>query len=86
MYAESQASSLVIGGVQAGFNYRLASGILFGVEVDLSFPNYLPTNHVVSGFATARSNAEERWDYFGTARGRGRLKVLSAPSGAIRSS
>ncbi|WP_291851243.1 carbohydrate porin [Bradyrhizobium sp.] len=60
----------VIGGVQAGYNHRLSSGVLFGVEADLSFPNYLPTNHVVSGFATARSTAEERWDYVGTARGR----------------
>jgi high affinity Mn2+ porin len=71
--ALSTANSVVsgvIGGVQAGYNYRVASGLLFGVEADLSFPNYLPTNHVVAGFATARSTAEERWDYVGTARGR----------------
>ena len=60
----------LIGGVQAGYNHYLASGLLLGIEADLSFPNYLPTNHVVSGIATARSNAEERWDYVGTARGR----------------
>jgi high affinity Mn2+ porin len=30
----------------------------------------LPSNHVVSKFVTARSDAEERWDYVGTVRGR----------------
>ena len=50
--------------------YRLASGLLFGVEADLTFPNYLPSNHVVAKFATARSDLEERWDYVGTVRGR----------------
>jgi high affinity Mn2+ porin len=66
----SNVVSGLVGGVQAGYNYRLPSGLLLGVEADFSFPNYLPTNHVVSGIATARSNAEERWDYVGTARGR----------------
>jgi high affinity Mn2+ porin len=60
----------VIGGVQAGYNYRLSSGLLFGVEADLTFPNYLPTNHVVAKFVTPGSDLEERWDYFGTVRGR----------------
>ena len=31
----------VIGGVQAGYNVRLPSGLLLGVEADLTFPNYL---------------------------------------------
>jgi high affinity Mn2+ porin len=66
----SSVVSGLIGGVQAGYNYRLSSGLLFGVEADLTFPNYLPTNHVVAKFATARSDLEERWDYFGTVRGR----------------
>ena len=66
----SSVVSGLIGGVQAGYNYRLSSGLLFGVEADLTFPNYLPSNHVVAKFATARSDLEERWDYFGTVRGR----------------
>lgn len=60
----------MIGGVQAGYNYQLRSGILLGVETDISFPNYLTSNSVVSLLATPRSVAAEQWDYVGTARGR----------------
>jgi high affinity Mn2+ porin len=64
------AFSGLIGGVQAGYNYLTSSGLLLGVEADISFPNYLPSNHVVSSITTARSTLEERWDYVATARGR----------------
>jgi high affinity Mn2+ porin len=60
----------MLGGVQAGYNYRLNSGLVLGVEGDISFPNYLPSNHVVSTVTTALSNSEERWDYVATLRGR----------------
>src|SRR3954447_6217294 len=60
----------VMGGVQAGYNWRLPSGLLLGVEADLTFPNYLPSNYVVSFLASPRSYVSEQWDYFGTARGR----------------
>jgi len=68
--ATSNSFGGVIGGVQAGYNYRLPSGILLGVEADITFPNYLTSNSVVSSLATARSAATEQWDYVGTARGR----------------
>lgn len=68
--SSSGVASGLIGGVQAGYNYRLSSGLLVGVEADLTFPNYLPTNHVLTKFPTVRSDAEVRWDYFGTVRGR----------------
>lgn len=58
------------GGVQAGYNWRLNSGLLIGVEGDISFPNYLPSNHVVSSAVTALSFAEERWDYVASLRAR----------------
>ena len=58
------------GGVQAGYNWRLNSGLLLGVEGDISFPNYLPSNHVVSSTATALSGVEERWDYVASLRAR----------------
>ncbi len=58
------------GGVQAGYNWHLNSGILLGVEGDISFPNYLPSNHVVSSAATGLSSAEERWDYVASLRAR----------------
>jgi high affinity Mn2+ porin len=60
----------MIGGVQAGYNYRLPSGLLFGVEADFSFPNYFTSNLVVSTIATPRSDVAELWDYVATARGR----------------
>jgi len=60
----------MIGGVQAGYNYRLPSGLLFGVEADFSFPNYFISNAVVSSIATPRSYAVELWDYVATVRGR----------------
>src|ERR1700716_2974467 len=68
--ATSNSFGGMIGGVQAGYNYRLPSGILLGVEADITFPNYLTSNSVVSSLATARSAATEQWDYVGTARGR----------------
>src|SRR6266851_349924 len=66
----SNSFSGMIGGVQAGYNYQLPSGMLLGVEADISFPNYLTSNSVVSSLATARSDVTEQWDYVGTARGR----------------
>ena len=42
--ATSTAGNLfsgVIGGVQAGYNVRLPSGMLLGVEADVTFPNFL---------------------------------------------
>jgi high affinity Mn2+ porin len=60
----------VIGGVQAGYNVRLPSGLLLGVEADMTFPNYLPSNSVVSQLASPRSDVIHQLDYVGTARGR----------------
>jgi high affinity Mn2+ porin len=60
----------MIGGVQAGYNVQLPSGMLLGVEADFTFPNYLTSNSIVSTLATAGSNVTEQLDYVGTARGR----------------
>jgi high affinity Mn2+ porin len=60
----------MIGGVQAGYNVQLSSGLLLGVEADLTFPNYLVSNADISMLATARSAVTEHLDYLGTARGR----------------
>ncbi len=60
----------VIGGVQAGYNVRLPSGLLLGVEADMTFPNYLTSNSVVSQLASPRSDVFHQLDYVGTARGR----------------
>jgi high affinity Mn2+ porin len=68
--ATSNVFDGVVGGVQAGYNVQLRSGLLLGVEADITFPNYLTSNSVVSSLATARSAVTEQWDYVATARGR----------------
>lgn len=60
----------MMSGVQAGYNHRLASGLLLGIEGDISLPSYLTSNSVVAFIATPRSAVTEQWDYFSTARGR----------------
>ena len=85
--ATSNVFSGVIGGVQAGYNARLSSGLLLGVEADITFPNYLNSNSVVSSIASARSDVAQQWDYVGTARGRigyasGQLARSTPPAGS----
>ncbi len=60
----------MIGGLQAGYNWRLPSGLLFSVEADLTFPNYLHSNSQMSLISTPRTDFIEDWDYIGTVRGR----------------
>src|SRR2546421_3777732 len=68
--AASGTFSGMIGGVHAGYNVRPSSGLLLGVEADITFPNYLTSNSVVSLLATAQSDLTEQWDYVATVRGR----------------
>ena len=68
--ASSGNFSGVIGGVQAGYNVLTPSGLLLGVEADLTFPNYLPSNYIISRLITAGSDVTHQMDYVGTARGR----------------
>ncbi|UPK40702.1 carbohydrate porin [Bradyrhizobium sp. 186] len=60
----------MIGGVQAGYNYRLNSGWLVGVEGDFSFPNYMISNSIVSFLATPANTVTQQWDYTASLRGR----------------
>lgn len=60
----------VVGGLQAGANIQLPSGIVLGVEADISFPNYLTSNSIVATLATPRSEVIEKLDYAGSLRGR----------------
>jgi high affinity Mn2+ porin len=60
----------VTGGVQGGYNIQMPSGLVLGVEADLTFPNYFSSNSIVSTLTGARSEVVEKWDYVGTARGR----------------
>lgn len=60
----------MIGGVQAGYNYRLNSGWLVGVEGDFSFPNYITSNSIVSFLTTPANAVTQQWDYTASLRGR----------------
>jgi high affinity Mn2+ porin len=60
----------VIGGVQGGYNVQLPSGLVLGVEADVTFPNYFTSNKIVSTLTGARSEVVEAFDYAGTVRGR----------------
>jgi high affinity Mn2+ porin len=59
-----------IGGLQAGYNVQLPSRIVLGFEADVSFPNYIDGNSVISTLATANSYVVEQMDFTGSARGR----------------
>src|SRR4051794_32453510 len=59
-----------IGGLQAGYNFQLPSRIVLGFEADVSFPNYINGNSVISTLATAKSYVVEQMDFIGSARGR----------------
>lgn len=67
----------MIGGVQAGYNWRLNSGLLVGVEGDFSFPNYIISNSIVSALASPANDVIQQWDY--TASLRGRVGYTSGP-------
>jgi high affinity Mn2+ porin len=59
-----------IGGLQAGYNVQLPSRIVLGFEADVSFPNYIDGNSVISTLGTAKSYVVEQMDFVGSARGR----------------
>jgi high affinity Mn2+ porin len=59
-----------IGGLQAGYNIQLPSRIVLGFEADVSFPNYIDGNSVISTLATAKSYVVEQMDFSGSVRGR----------------
>jgi high affinity Mn2+ porin len=60
----------LIGGVLGGYNWRAPSGVLVGVEADLTFPNYLPSNSIISRLVSPGSDVFHSLDYAGTVRGR----------------
>ena len=54
-----------IGGLQAGYNVQLPSRIVLGFEADVSFPNYINSNSIISMLATANSYVVEQMDFTG---------------------
>lgn len=68
--SSSNSFGSLYGGGQVGYNFLLPSRVLLGVEADISFPNFLDTDDLVSTRATAQSTAAERNDFVSTLRGR----------------
>jgi high affinity Mn2+ porin len=58
------------GGLQAGYNFQLPSKIVLGLEADVTFPNYIHGNSVISSLATAKSWVFDQMDFVGSLRGR----------------
>src|SRR3954463_3411798 len=59
-----------VGGLQAGYNFQLPSRIVLGIEADVTFPNYIHGNSVISSLATAKSWVFDQMDFAGSLRGR----------------
>jgi high affinity Mn2+ porin len=66
----SNGSGGITAGAQAGYNYVTRSGVLLGVEADISFPSYLPANAVLSEFDNGVATAQQHIDFYGTLRAR----------------
>jgi high affinity Mn2+ porin len=66
----NKALGSLFGGVQLGYNHVLNSGVLLGVESDLSFPNFLGADDVVRFRITPQGNLSQKIDYVGRFRGR----------------
>jgi high affinity Mn2+ porin len=58
------------GGLQAGYNFQLPSNIVLGLEADVTFPNYIHGNSVISMLGTAKSLVFDQMDFAGSLRGR----------------
>jgi high affinity Mn2+ porin len=58
------------GGLHIGFNYVRPSHILLGGEADISFPNYLGADDVVTQATSTLGRLEGRLDFVGTLRAR----------------
>jgi high affinity Mn2+ porin len=66
----SNSFGSLFGGLQLGYNQLLPSGLLLGVESDVSFPNFLGADDIVRSRFTAQGNFAEKIDYIGRLRGR----------------
>jgi len=60
----------LFGGLQAGYNYVLASQLLAGVEADVSFPNHLSATRQLSSAAEGQFSVADTVEFFATARTR----------------
>ncbi len=66
-----------VGGLQAGYNLQLPSGVLLGLETDVTFPNYIDGNSIAANVGSANSQILDQVDFSGTLRGR--LGMVAGP-------
>lgn len=60
----------LFGGVQAGYEHFFASRLMAGVELDMSFADWMDLSQVLSYRATAAGTANEQLEYVASLRGR----------------
>jgi high affinity Mn2+ porin len=58
------------GGLQAGYNYRLPSGIVIGFEADVTAPNTSTDTQTITSAAVGQASFTEKVEMSGTLRGR----------------
>jgi high affinity Mn2+ porin len=61
---------MLFGGVQAGYQHVFPSGLMLGVEADLSFPDFMDQSSILSYRSTANGSGNEQLQFLGTLRGR----------------
>jgi high affinity Mn2+ porin len=66
----SNSFGSLYGGALVGYSIQLHSRLVLGVEADVSFPNFLDDDDLVSSRPTSVGNIAERIDLLGRARGR----------------
>jgi high affinity Mn2+ porin len=69
-YDAFKGTGSYFGGLQAGYNYRLPSGVVIGVESDFSAPNTITDEKVISSPAVGQASISETVEMSGTVRGR----------------
>src|SRR5262249_50985963 len=67
--SSSKSFGWVPGGLPVGYNYFLPSRFLFGIEGDITFPDFL-RDGLISSPTTARSTIADEVDYIATLRSR----------------
>ena len=69
-YDAFKGTGSYFGGLQAGYNYRLPSGIVIGVEADMVAPNTIKDTQILASPAVGQASISEQVEMSGTLRGR----------------
>jgi high affinity Mn2+ porin len=69
-YDAFKGAGSYFGGFQAGYNYRVPSGLVVGVEADLTAPNTVRDTQIIASPAIGQASFSEKVEMSGTLRGR----------------